>query len=229
MSVWEEPEVASKTLREPSIEPDDMWGSVAVGAPRNLLLAGLDAFCDLGFDRTTTRDISAGAGVSPAALYVHYRSKEELLFVISRIGHQTALELVRNTFSAKGDPAELMFDIAHKFTSWHARNHRAARIFHREWAALSEDHRKAITAIRHKTHSAVKKIIEDGIAAGQFNVMDPRGATFAILSLGIDVNRWYRPNGPYTPDELGNLYAQLSMNLLGFNRPPQWQPEVRQA
>ena len=62
------------------------------GAPPDartrLLAAAVDAFADRGFHGTTTRDIAAAAGMSPAALYVHHRSKEELLYLIAVAGHQ---------------------------------------------------------------------------------------------------------------------------------------------
>ncbi|WP_342215837.1 TetR family transcriptional regulator [Nocardia cyriacigeorgica] len=41
-----------------------------------LLEAAAAAFADKGFNATTTRDIAAAAGMSPAAVYVHHRSKE---------------------------------------------------------------------------------------------------------------------------------------------------------
>ena len=47
---------------------------------KNLLAAALDAFAEEGYHGSTTRTISARAGLSPAALYVHFSSKSELLF-----------------------------------------------------------------------------------------------------------------------------------------------------
>jgi AcrR family transcriptional regulator len=61
-----------------------------------LLEAAVTAFAEKGFHGTTTRDIAGAAGMSPAAVYVHHRSKEELLFLISREGHQQALDVVRD-------------------------------------------------------------------------------------------------------------------------------------
>ena len=44
-----------------------------------MLGAAVEAFAELGFHVTTTREIAAKVGLSPAAVYVHCRSKEELL------------------------------------------------------------------------------------------------------------------------------------------------------
>ena len=51
-----------------------------------LLDAATAAFAEKGFHGTTTRDIATAAGMSSAALYVHHKSKEELLYLISRTG-----------------------------------------------------------------------------------------------------------------------------------------------
>src|SRR5680860_152711 len=65
-------------------------------ARERLLEAAVQAFAERGFHGTTTRDIAAAAGLSPAAVYVFYRSKEELLEQISRTGHERTLELIRD-------------------------------------------------------------------------------------------------------------------------------------
>lgn len=59
-----------------------------VAARERLLLAAVEAFAAKGFNATTTRDIANGAQMSSAAVYVHFRSKEELLFELSDAGHR---------------------------------------------------------------------------------------------------------------------------------------------
>ena len=50
---------------------------------RRVLLAAATAFAERGFHATTTRDIAAHAGLSPAGLYVYFRSKEDVLHQIA--------------------------------------------------------------------------------------------------------------------------------------------------
>ena len=69
-------------------------------ARTRLARAAVEAFAARGFHGTTTRDISTAAGMSPAALYVHHRSKEELLFELSRVGHERVLAMVRARWRA---------------------------------------------------------------------------------------------------------------------------------
>jgi hypothetical protein len=61
----------------------------------------------------------------------------------------------------------------------------------------------------------VRGIVEDGVADGSFDVPDVKGTTLAILSLCIDVARWFSLDGPRTPDEVGALYADLVLRMVG--------------
>jgi hypothetical protein len=36
----------------------------------------------------------------------------------------------------------------------------------------------------------------------------------ALLSLVVDVARWYRPEGPRSPDDIGALYADLALRMV---------------
>ena len=69
----------------------DLWVDVEPPASRRLLLAALGAFAEHGYFATTTRDIAQRAGLSPAAVYVHYPSKAEMLAQICHRGHAEVL------------------------------------------------------------------------------------------------------------------------------------------
>src|SRR5690606_14470443 len=76
------------------------------GASRaRLVEAAVTAFAERGFHGTSTRDIAAAAGMSPAAVYVHHRSKEDLLYLISRVGHDDTVAVIRQAADSTDDPA----------------------------------------------------------------------------------------------------------------------------
>ena len=56
--------------------------------------------------------------------------------------------------------------------------------------------------------------IERGVAAGDFDELDVRGAATAAFSLCIDVARWYAPTSRRSADEIGTLYGDLVMRML---------------
>ena len=195
------------------------WGEVTPDAARRLLVAAVEAFAERGYHATTTRDIAGRAGMSPAALYIHYKTKEELLHRISRIGHDKALDILRTAARREGSAAERLADAVSSFVRWHAGRRTTARVVQYELDALGPEARAEILGLRRQVDAEVRGIIEDGVAAGEFDVIDVKGTTLAVLSLCIDVARWFNIEGPRTPDEVGALYADLVLRMVGSRQP----------
>ncbi len=194
---------------------EDMpWSEVAPDAARKLLVAAVEAFAERGYHATTTRDIAGRAGMSPAALYIHYKTKEELLHRISRIGHDRALEVL-SAASERGDtPSERLAEAVSSFVRWHAGRHDTARVVQYELDALAEEHRAEIIELRRRSDAVVRDILSEGVATGEFDVPDVPGTTVAVLSLCIDVARWFNTQGRRTPEEVGALYADLVLRMV---------------
>jgi AcrR family transcriptional regulator len=193
----------------------DLWPEVAPEAARRLMLAGLESFARRGFHATTTRDIATGAGMSPAALYVHFPSKAALLFEISRSGHEQALALVEEIVDRDDEPVVRMRALVEGFVAWHARRHTVARVVQYELEALPEREYRIVIGLRWRIERKVRTLIADGVAAGVFSVPDVDTAARALLSLGVDVARWYSERSKKSPKMLGRLYADLVLNMLG--------------
>ncbi|RSM85553.1 TetR/AcrR family transcriptional regulator [Kibdelosporangium aridum] len=196
-------------------QPADLWPDVKPDAARRLMSAAVESFAKVGFHATTTRDIATAAGMSPAALYVHFPSKTALLFEISRTGHERVLALVQDVIDRDGPPADRMRLLVESFVEWHAKRHIVARVVQYELGALPEHEYTIVAGLRRRIEQAVQSLITDGVRAGVFSVPDEKVAARAVLSLGIDVARWYSERARKTPKALGREYATLVMRMLG--------------
>ncbi|NLU69021.1 TetR/AcrR family transcriptional regulator [Streptomyces sp. HNM0574] len=197
---------------------DESFEGVTPDAARRLLLGAVEAFAERGFHATTTRDIAGRAGMSPAALYIHYKTKEELLYQISRVGHERSVRLLTEAVEGTDAPADAPSRLAravHSFVRWHAEHHTTARVVQYELAALGEEHYTEIVQLRRRSEELLRGVLEDGAASGEFAVRDIRGTALAVMSLCIDVARWFSPSGARTPDEIGELYADLVLRMVG--------------
>lgn len=203
---------------EDTADEDMPWGEVTPEAARKLLIAAVEAFAESGYHATTTRDIAGRAGMSPAALYIHYKTKEELLHRISRIGHDKALEILSAADAGGGTPSDRLADAVRSFVRWHAGRHDTAHVVQYEIDALSDDHRTEILELRRRSDAVVRGILRDGVETGEFDVPDVPGTTVAVLSLCIDVARWFNVRGARTPDEVGALYADLVLRMVAARK-----------
>jgi len=198
----------------PGSAPAPPAAPAAPEAPERMLLAAVEAFAERGYHATTTRDIASRAGLSPAALYVHFPSKAALLARISLTGHEAALDLVRRATGAGGDAATRLRAVVTAFSSWHAEHHRVARVVQYEFGALPDDVRRDVVALRRRIEQAVEDLLKEGVAQGTMLADQPRRVARALLSLCVDVARWYDPAGRDTPEELGALYGELAVRMV---------------
>lgn len=191
-----------------------LWSDVQPEASRRLLLAALESFSARGFHATTTRDIARGAGMSPAAVYVHYTSKADLLYEISRAGHADMLAAVEAGLAAGTDPIDRLRRFVAAFASWSAHHHTLARVVQYEFEALPPDRHDELREMRRLVRHLVERELQAGIDAGDIDVPDLTGTAVAALSLCADVARWYGSSHPQGPDEIGALYADLVERMI---------------
>jgi AcrR family transcriptional regulator len=194
----------------------ELWGHIEPESSRILLLSALDAFLARGFHAATTREIAERAGMSPAAVYFHYKAKHDLLFEISRIGHQAVLDAVEQALErASDDPVERVRAYVLAFARWHADNHALARVIQYEFKKLPRRQFRQIVEIRDRFEELMRNEVERGVAAGAFEVADVEGTMLAVLSMCIDLARWYEPGSDHnSPETVGELYAGLVIRML---------------
>jgi AcrR family transcriptional regulator len=189
-------------------------------AQRRLAAAAVECFAEHGFHGTTTRAIARAAGMSSAGLYIHHSSKEELLYRISLRGHQVALQVVTDSAATSVDPSERLAAIMRAFVRHHAQHHTIARVLNYELGALSPEHQQEVFQIRKAIDRLMLEVIEAGVAHGQFRTSNPRMTSVAILSLTVDVARWFRDDLLWTPEQIADHFSELALRIAGVQTPP---------
>jgi len=176
--------------------------------------AAVDAFADKGFHATSTRDIAARANMSPAGVYVHFASKQDLLFQLCHRGHVLALSVVATARETADTPPAQLVAIVSAFARWHAEQFRTARIVQYEFPHLTPEHRDRVLTLRKQIDAVVSDVLRAGVASGDFDVPDIAVTTLALQSLTIDVARWYEPGIRRTPQAIGAAYGDLALRLV---------------
>jgi AcrR family transcriptional regulator len=195
----------------PTADPD-------ASTVERLLQAAAHAFAEKGFHATTTRDIASGAGLSPAGVYVHFGSKEELLFALSRRGHESALALLRRAIAESRTPSGQLSTLMARFTEWHVEQYQVARVVQYEHHHLTPEHHAEVLALRKEMDSLVRDVLARGVADRTFSIDDSADTALALLSIVVDVARWYSPTIRRSPGQIGATNAALALRLVGADR-----------
>ena len=193
---------------------DELWRDVQPESSRRILKAAIECFAARGFNGTSTREIAKRAGMSPAAIYVHYPSKQALLYQINRTGHVAILEDVRKSLEGFRNPKERLWQFMRTYVSWHARNHILSRACQYDLREIPPIYFDEIKTLRHQFEMLLGDELRRGLESGEFKIPDLATTSLALLSLGIDVARWYTERA-LPPDDLGTAYANLALRIVG--------------
>lgn len=176
-----------------------------------ILRAALGAFRDKGYRATTLDDIAERIGVGKTALYHYFPDREAILYECHRESLAELLRLLARVESWRASATERL--------AWLIRDHvrvmtetLAGSPLAFEVSALSPPRRAEVIAGRDRYEGALRRLIADGIAAGEFRLVDPKVAAFVILGAINWIAGWYRPGGDLATEDLG---AQFAEHLLG--------------
>jgi hypothetical protein len=88
-----------------------------------------------------------------------------------------------------------------------------------ELRALSPLRLRHALVQRDEYEQAMIALVEEGRRRGDFVVDHVKLAVYAILAICNSVPRWYKPDGPLSPDETARINATLALRLVGVEPP----------
>lgn len=175
-----------------------------------ILHAALRAFREHGYHATTLEDIAARLGVRKTALYHYFPDKESLLYECHRESLAEINRLIKGVRKLDTASERLGYIIREHVRVMTETLEGSPLTF--EVTALSPERQAEIIAARDRYERGLRKIIRDGIKAGEFRQVDAKIAAFAVLGAVNWIARWYRPEGSLHAPELG---AQFAEHLVG--------------
>ncbi len=184
--------------------------------PREAIIdVAVRLFGEKGYNATTMRDIAKAVGILPGSLYAHIDSKETLLIEIVEKGIERFLAIDRLLAASEESPQARMRIAIREHIKVVAENPERTLVVFHQWRFLSGPNRARAIAMRRRYAKAFMKILNDGIANGDFNSqLDARLAVFGILGALNWTPEWYSPSGPMSAEEIGQKMADSLINGL---------------
>ncbi|MDX3526723.1 TetR/AcrR family transcriptional regulator [Streptomyces sp. ID05-39B] len=188
--------------------PDDRAG--------HILDSALTVFRQYGYAKTTMQDIARAAGMSRAALYLHFAGKEELFRAGSRRAHSRALELVDASLAEEGDVLSMIDTaIAAYFTELTAQISSSAHggeLFDATHTITEDIVGEARTALVARLTVALEEAAEAGDV--RFAAVDTTAEDLALLLLSVMDGLKNTSPDPAVRHERRTLFLRLTRAAL---------------
>jgi AcrR family transcriptional regulator len=176
-------------------------------------------FSRQGYHATTMRDIARELNMQGGSLYAHIDSKEDMLWEIVEQAAGQFLAAVR-PLTALPEPASARLRrMLRVHVDVVTRNLDNATVFFHEWRFLSTPRRAQIAAQRDEYEALFRRVIQDGIDAGEFPQADARMGALLVLSAGNWLYQWFRPDGALSADAVAAQMADVLIAGLHCVRP----------
>jgi AcrR family transcriptional regulator len=182
-----------------------------------ILATARDLFYEVGFHGTTVRDIASRVGVTVPALYYHHANKEAILAALLDRSIGSVIWRCEQALSEAGDDAADRFRNLIECLALYMANHRKSAAMDAEIRALSPTARKAYSSQRRRVEQMLTDTIEQGIAAGVFEVTSPPDTARALLGMIQAITLWFVPGGGrLTASELAARYVDIAEHTVGL-------------
>jgi AcrR family transcriptional regulator len=168
-------------------------------------------FSERGYHATTMREIARELQIEGGSLYSHISGKQDLLYEIVLRGSEHFLRAAREVIAAAGPARDRLRELMHRHLAIMAESTPRAIVHFHEWRHLEPERQSTIRARRDEYESYVRRIIREGVAAGEFTPYDEQLLGLQVLSLLNWTYQWYTPGGTWNADELADRFFDLLM------------------
>lgn len=175
--------------------------------PERILIAAARVMEREGFATASLREIAAEAGMTKAGLYYHVPSKEFLLFALHERFANKLRDYSERVVSADLTATEKLHELVKQTVTTAATYQAEGTVFLREYGRLSGEMAQVISAERDRFREIFERVIDDGIAAGEFRSGTPYLDTLAILGACNFTAFWFNPDGPLKIDDIAESFA----------------------
>lgn len=177
-------------------------------------------FVERGFLGTTMDAIGEAVGMRAPSLYKHVSSKQELLAELMSRSITEAHRTVATAVASTDDPMLRLRRAMEAHVRYHAAHRLDALLGANELANLEPGPlRDRILHERDRYGALFTETVAAGMAAGVFDVDNPKLAALGLLDVGSGVAVWFRPDGDRSAghlalDELVYHYSDLAIRMV---------------
>jgi AcrR family transcriptional regulator len=179
-----------------------------------IVTAAVDLFYERGYESTTLDAVAERLGITKPFIYSYFKSKTDLLAEICSRGIASSLAAIKAVLATQRSPTEKLHALGREFVLAVLGSQKHIAIFSREEKNLEQQDLARIEQMRREFDRRLVGLLEQGAAAGEFEIEDARIAALAIGGMVSWAYVWYRPAGRLTLSEVAEELTRLIVALV---------------
>jgi len=199
-------------------------GNAAGDTFGQILEAAKELFYEKGYENATTREITDRAGITKAAMYYHFRNKQEILYTICLQAADDLIDNMREAIAASREPGGDLRDRMKRILLSYANTYLKNKIFNKillhDIEYLDEDKKRVILDKEKENVRQLRGFLEGLIEQGALRPVNPTVMTFSLISTLHWLFFWYREGGPLTLEQVIDEIVDLFLFGSAAPRPP---------
>jgi len=167
-----------------------------------VLQIATNIFYRKGYEKASLREIAEKAGITKAAIYHHFKNKEEILFSVILHHSGELISDLKEISQKEDDPVEQLREMLAKSIFSLEENKASAKILMEDRHFLNKKHEATINHQRQEIFEIYMNKLEEVRGVGRLNDVNIVIATFSIAGAITFPYHWYDPDGELSIDEL---------------------------
>jgi AcrR family transcriptional regulator len=185
---------------------------------QEILKIAVDVFYEYGYHKASINYISTILGTTKAAIYYHYRNKEEILFtVVDKITNELLLSFTACQ-SKHSDPIERLRALISTQISFIESHRKEIKILIEDKRFLSGDLNRLIREKERTIFRLYRANMKELQEEGKLRDIDLTTATFGIFGMINWLYHWYRPDKNLSIEDLGEHIIKILLHGLLSNQ-----------
>jgi TetR/AcrR family transcriptional regulator len=157
------------------------------GAEELILQAALREFAEEGYAGARTEHIARAARVNVALVFYYFKSKDLLYGAVLERIFSDWVKIVEKPLTRSAPPSEKLLDFVSTYFDFVAAAPERPRLVQQEMmrrGRVGSPHiRRLVQKYIKAVHMRVRRLVREGIAAGQFHDVDPENTVYSITGL----------------------------------------------
>jgi AcrR family transcriptional regulator len=166
-------------------------------------------FYEGGYRATSMESIADELSATKPFIYYHFKNKYDILEEIAiRVIH-LANDSLSRAVETGGSPDVVLGNMVRNYSRLVMDDQRIIAVFWREESNFTADTLGKMLAEQRRFSSTLAKVLEEGKAAGTFDVEHPRLTALSIMNLTTFTYTWFRDGGQMNSEALSEHFVSL--------------------